>query len=362
MIVSLSSSMIDLHSHSRASDGSFTQRDLVAHAVEAGISTLALTDHDSVSGNAEAAHAAFSLGIGFLPGVELDIEWKPGECHLLGYGIGSRPAEAPGAAPTHEAPGVVLGAAPSTVTSDTVPRRSYGNLRAPEGLAALLVRLNEDRRNRNREIVAKMREGGIDIDLERVEALSGGGTVGRPHFAQFLVEAKVVKNRQQAFDRYLAKDRPYYIDRKSIPLDEAIEAIRASGGVPVLAMSPGAISRVSSRISAIGASPGSRPGIQRPVSSTANALSVLPARLAFSSPRAAISTAPRAPTARSAGRRVAAPSRTVSCPPNSSRSSFAPIEPGYEARLFCRNRFLPSQPGRYGSRRKSGTPIDHLLS
>jgi predicted metal-dependent phosphoesterase TrpH len=210
--------MIDLHSHSRASDGSYTQRDLVAHAAEAGISTLALTDHDSVSGNAEAAHAALSLGIGFLPGVELDIEWKPGECHLLGYGIGSCPSEV----------------IPDAV-SGTMPRRSYGDLRAPEGLAALLVRLNEDRRDRNREIVAKMREGGIDIDLERVEALAGGGTVGRPHFAQFLVEAKVVKNRQQAFDRYLAKDRPYFIDRKSIPLDEAIEAIRAAGGVPVLA-------------------------------------------------------------------------------------------------------------------------------
>lgn len=246
--------MIDLHSHSRASDGSYTQRDLVAHAAEAGISTLALTDHDSVSGNAEAALAALSLGIGFLPGVELDIEWKPGECHLLGYGIGSRPPEAtadPG--PTDAgSTAVTPGAAPATVVVDpasagrtpeassgtmsgAVPRRLYGDLRAPEGLAALLVRLNEDRRNRNREIVAKMREGGIDIDLERVEALSGGGTVGRPHFAQFLVETKVVKNRQQAFDRYLAKDRPYYIDRKSIPLDEGIAAIRASGGVPVLA-------------------------------------------------------------------------------------------------------------------------------
>ena len=251
--------MIDLHSHSRASDGSYTQRDLVAHAAEAGMSTLALTDHDSVSGNAEAARAALSLGIGFLPGVELDIEWKPGECHLLGYGIGSRPPETPGEPPAGvmsvdaepqavtpgELPAGILPAdrASASVASDAavgelpgaMPHRLYGDLRAPEGLAALLVRLNEDRRNRNREIVAKMREGGIDIDLERVEALAGGGTVGRPHFAQFLMETKVVKNRQQAFDRYLAKDRPYYIDRKSIPLDEGIAAIRASGGVPVLA-------------------------------------------------------------------------------------------------------------------------------
>jgi len=187
--------MIDLHSHSRASDGSYSPADLVAHAAESGVTVLALTDHDTLAGNAEAALAAVSAGIRFIPGVELDIEWRPGECHLLGLGI-------------------------TDATSE---------------LSALLVRLNEDRKHRNREIADRMRESGIDIDLERVEALAGGGTVGRPHFAQFLVETKVVRNRQQAFDRYLAKDRPFFIDRKSITMDEGIAAIRASGGLPVLA-------------------------------------------------------------------------------------------------------------------------------
>jgi predicted metal-dependent phosphoesterase TrpH len=187
--------MIDLHSHSRASDGSFSPADLVAHAAESGITVLALTDHDTIAGNAEASAAAESAGIRFIPGVELDIEWKPGECHLLGLGL----------------------------TGTTT------------GLTGLLVRLNEDRKNRNCEMVEKMRAAGIDIDLERVEALAGGGTVGRPHFAQFLVESKVVRNRQQAFDRFLAKDRPFFIDKKGISMDEGIAAIRASGGVPVLA-------------------------------------------------------------------------------------------------------------------------------
>ncbi len=224
--------MIDLHAHSRASDGSFTPAELVGHALESGLSVVALTDHDSVSGNTEAARAALSAGIGFLPGVELDIEWKPGECHLLGYGIGS----IPGLSGDSSLPD----AATSTAAGAFAGRR-YGDIAGPGGIAAprslveLLVRLNEDRKNRNREIAERMRSAGIDIDLERVEALAAGGTVGRPHFAQYLVEAKVVKNRQQAFDRYLAKDRPYFIDRKSIPLDEGIEAIRASGGVPVLA-------------------------------------------------------------------------------------------------------------------------------
>jgi predicted metal-dependent phosphoesterase TrpH len=187
--------MIDLHTHSRASDGSFSPSDLVFHAASQGISVLALTDHDSVAGNAEAARAAEGAGIRFIAGIELDIEWKPGECHLLGLGL-------------------------KTVHAD---------------LVSLLDRLQADRLERNVGIIEKMRAGGIDIDLERVMAIAGGGTLGRPHFAQFLVEMKVVRNRQQAFDRYLAKDRPYYLDRKGIPLDEGIAAIRASGGVPVLA-------------------------------------------------------------------------------------------------------------------------------
>lgn len=192
--------MIDLHVHSRASDGSYSPAELVSLAASRGISVMALTDHDTVAGNAEAAAAAAALAdsgtaFRFIPGIELNIEWQPGECHLLGLGL-------------------------VTVSGD---------------LDSLIVRIIQDRRNRNLEIVERMRQAGIDIDLARVETLAGGGTVGRPHFAQFLVETGVVRNRQQAFDRYLAKDRPFFIDRKGISLEEGIAAIRASGGVPVLA-------------------------------------------------------------------------------------------------------------------------------
>jgi len=184
-----------LHTHSTASDGSYSPRDLVAHAAESGISVLALTDHDSVSGNDVAAEAAREVGVRFVPGIELDIEWKPGEFHLLGLGLRT----------THP------------------------------HLSEMLVRLTEDRRARNIEIVSKLRALGVDIDIDRIEALAAGGTVGRPHFAQYLVDAKVVRNRQQAFDRYLAKDRPAFVERKSIGLEEGLEAIRECGGVPVLA-------------------------------------------------------------------------------------------------------------------------------
>ncbi len=187
--------MVDLHSHSTASDGSMTPEELVAHALERGLSVLALTDHDSVAGNEAAAAAAAGTPLRFIPGVELDIEWRPGECHLLGLGL----------------------------------------VRPSPSLEALLEAQVAERNGRNEEIVRRMRADGIDIDIERVSALSGGKVVGRPHFADYLVSIKKVRNRQQAFDRFLAKDRPYFIDRKGIPLDQGIEAVVSSGGVPVLA-------------------------------------------------------------------------------------------------------------------------------
>ncbi|HHU36820.1 MAG TPA: PHP domain-containing protein [Treponema sp.] len=187
--------MIDLHTHSRASDGSMTPEELVLHAGKSGITVLALTDHDSVSGIEEARTAAKSEGIIFVPGIELDISWHPGECHLLGYGVG----------------------------------------RTPSDLGPILLDINAKRRERNLQIVESMRAGGIDIDLERVEAIADGGTVGRPHLARFLAESGVVKNVQQAFDKYLATGRPYYVDRESISLEEGIAIITESGGIPVLA-------------------------------------------------------------------------------------------------------------------------------
>ncbi|ULQ59168.1 PHP domain-containing protein [Brucepastera parasyntrophica] len=187
--------MIDLHTHSSASDGSYSPGDLVRYALEQGISVLALTDHDTIAGNEEAKKAAEGTGLTFVPGVELNINWKPGECHLLGLGL-------------------------QTISPDFME---------------ILDRLNNERKARNTEIVKRMQEAGIDVDLERVEEIAGGGTVGRPHFAEFLVKAKVVKTRQAAFDRFLAKDRPFYFSRKSISLEEGISAITGAGGIPVLA-------------------------------------------------------------------------------------------------------------------------------
>ncbi len=187
--------MIDLHTHTTASDGSLTPAELVRYAVGKGVTVLAVTDHDSVSGLTEAARAADETGIVFVPGIELDISWTPGDCHLLGYGVG----------------------------------------RKKSGIQTLLDTVNQNRRKRNELIMEALRGKGFDIDLERVEALAGGGTVGRPHIARYLTSTGVVKSTQQAFDKYLASGRPCYVPRESISLEEGIAAITGSGGIPVLA-------------------------------------------------------------------------------------------------------------------------------
>ncbi len=187
--------MIDLHSHSTASDGSLSPTLLMEEAAARGISTIALTDHDTIAGVAEASAAAKRLGLRFVPGVEIEIAWEPGEFHLLALGI-------------HRPTGEFLEA---------------------------LDRLAQGREERNRRILDLMREMGIEADYEEVEAHAAGKVVGRPHFASFLVERKVTKNRQQAFDRYLGKGRPFYAPKTSLELERAIALIKASGGVAVLA-------------------------------------------------------------------------------------------------------------------------------
>ncbi len=187
--------MIDLHSHSTASDGSLSPTHLMEEAASRGLSTIALTDHDTIAGIPEAEAAAKRLGLRLVPGVEIEIAWEPGEFHLLALGI-HRPT-----------------------------------VEFKEALALLA----KGREERNRHILELMREMGIEADYAEVEAYASGKVVGRPHFASLLVERKVTKNRQQAFDRYLGKGRPFYAPKTALELDRAIELIKGSGGVAVLA-------------------------------------------------------------------------------------------------------------------------------
>ena len=199
--------MVDLHTHSTASDGSFSPSSLMAEAVKRHLSAIALTDHDTTTGLAEAAKAARELEILFIPGIELEIEWEKaaspggpminagGEFHLLGLGI-DRPSPAFGAA---------------------------------------VEELSRRREKRNLLIVERMNNAGIAASYDEIKALAGGHSIGRPHFAAFLVKKGVVKNREQAFLRYIGRGKPFYIPKAGLEFGQAVEVIHESGGIAVLA-------------------------------------------------------------------------------------------------------------------------------
>jgi len=192
--------MIDLHTHSRASDGALSPTELIELAHRRGLSALALTDHDTVGGLEEAREAAARRGIRFIPGIELEIAWKSaqdhGEFHLLGLGI--RPETA--------------------------------------ALQEALAERRRCREARNRGILEKLAtELGVHADYADLQNLSGGGSIGRPHFALLLAQRGLVKTPLQAFDRYLGRGRPLYAPMVGMELDQAIRVIREAGGIAVVA-------------------------------------------------------------------------------------------------------------------------------
>jgi 3',5'-nucleoside bisphosphate phosphatase len=189
--------MVDLHSHSTASDGSLSPTQLVELAAERGLKALALTDHDTMDGLAEAAAAAASLASAprFIPGIEIEIAFEPGEFHLLGLGI-----DRPGAE-----------------------------------LVEAAARLSRARVERNRRILERARSAGIDVTMDDLHEAAGGGVAGRPHIAALLVSRKAVRTRQEAFDRYLGKGKPWYEAKDCLGLDDAIRLVKGSGALAVAA-------------------------------------------------------------------------------------------------------------------------------
>ena len=204
--------MIDLHTHSSASDGSLSPGTLIKEAVKRALTAIALTDHDTISGLKEAEKTALELGIQFIPGIELEITWNKarsggGEFHLLGLGI-------------------------NNPSPDFI--KAVGNLA-------------KQREERNLEIVEKMNDAGIMVSYQEIKALAGDGlvagttekaggiSIGRPHFADFLIKQKIVKNRKQAFSRYLGSGKLFYIPKIGLDFDKAVEIIKQSGGIAVLA-------------------------------------------------------------------------------------------------------------------------------
>ncbi len=188
--------MIDLHTHSTASDGTSTPAELLALAKEKNITALALTDHDTLDGLAEGERAANRLGIQFIPGIELEIFHNPGEFHLLGLGI-------------------------------TEWRNS--------SLESFLKEVRANRHNRNLKMLDLIREDGIDISSEDLHKAAGGRIIARPHFAKVLVEKKIAKNIKHAFDKYLGAGQKFYLPKEVMKLEQGIELIHKAGGYAVIA-------------------------------------------------------------------------------------------------------------------------------
>ena len=186
---------VDLHVHSTASDGSETPSEVVRLAAEAGLTAVALTDHDTLEGVEEAREEAVRRGIELIPGVELACEWERGGLHL-----------------------VVLFLEPG-----------------PGPLQDRLAELQDSRNRRNRVIAERLAGLGVDISIEEVEQQAGGGSVGRPHFAEVLRRKGCVPDISSAFARYLGAGAPGYAARPLLLPEEAIELARRSGAAPVVA-------------------------------------------------------------------------------------------------------------------------------
>lgn len=188
--------LIDLHTHSTASDGTEPPAVVIAQAVAAGLDVVALTDHDTTMGWDEAADAARHHGIRLVPGIEVSCSRFHQSIHLLAY-------------------------LPDPTNPDLVDE---------------LERARHSRNTRLDAMVAKMAADGIPVTIEEVRAqVEPGATPGRPHIADALVASGVVAHRDEAFARWLGGRSPYYVEHYAPDPVRAVEIVRAAGGVPVIA-------------------------------------------------------------------------------------------------------------------------------
>jgi predicted metal-dependent phosphoesterase TrpH len=186
---------VDLHSHTTASDGTLSPRELVRLAAKHGVSVLAVTDHDSTGGLCDAMDEARGLGVEIVPGLEINCDVPGAEIHVLGYGVDWQ-------APWFE---------------------------------AFLAEQREERRRRIHLIVARLATLGMPLEAAEVFALVQEGSAGRPHVAQAMVDRGYVKTVREAFDRYLSATGPANVPRKRLTPVDAVRVIRRARGVPVLA-------------------------------------------------------------------------------------------------------------------------------
>jgi predicted metal-dependent phosphoesterase TrpH len=191
---------IDLHIHSNASDGTLSPSEIISRACHLNLRAISITDHDTLEGSRVAFHAGIPSIIKFLSGVEISAAPPPsfflsGSFHILGYGI---------------------------------------RLEDPT-LDKALKRLQIARKNRNPQIIDHLKKLGIDISLKDLQEEFGESQLGRPHIAQLMVKKGFVATIDEAFDSYIGKNKPAYVDKHRMSCAEAIETIRGAGGIAVLA-------------------------------------------------------------------------------------------------------------------------------
>ena len=191
---------IDLHVHSNASDGTLTPAEIISLAHELGLGAVAITDHDTLAGSKQAAELVVPASIELVSGIEISAApIIPSDAvssyHILGY---------------------------------------FFQLDDPT-LNQTLNQLQEFRRTRNHQIFERLSQIGIQLDPAEFKTPIDGGEVGRPHIATALLQKGIVNSIEEAFDKYLSKGKPAYVDKKRLSCDDAIRIISAAGGIPVLA-------------------------------------------------------------------------------------------------------------------------------
>ncbi len=190
------SPMIDLHTHSNVSDGQYAPHQLIQKAVSEGVTAMALTDHDAIGGLEEAAAEAAKTSLEFVPGIEMSAFIGEREIHLLGHFIDAH---------------------------DPV-------------LTGFIARMKKARVVRMRKMIARLGENaGIDVTFDEVAAYCRGQSIGRTHLAQALQAKGVVHSFREAFDRFIGRGKPGYVERDKVAAQEAIQLIHGAGGTVTLA-------------------------------------------------------------------------------------------------------------------------------
>jgi len=190
-----SARLIDLHLHTTASDGVDAPEALVANCAAAGLSVIAVTDHDTIDAVPAVEAAARRSGLRFVPGIEITAVWQQKDVHVLGYFL------------DHRAPALI----------------------------AFLTKQRQDRIRRARVIGRRLATMGVPIDIEQVIASAGGKPVSRPSIAQALVDAGHVQCRQHAFDQYVGEGCAAFAPRAGVTIECAIQIIKEAGGLASLA-------------------------------------------------------------------------------------------------------------------------------